>query len=195
MTTTQRVSDGTFKRLTSGPFQFFIAIGACFALVGVIWLMTPRANKEMLPHADVTEGATALRLSAPYVSYVPQGLPALWRPTSSRLTGTQGKGPVSWHVGYVTPKDQYAALEQSNERPASAFVTRMTNVDPANVRNLAGTVQVAGATWNEYYRKDKHQYSLVRQLPDVTLVATGTASYEELAVLAGSLQPQQGHKA
>jgi hypothetical protein len=184
----QRVSDGTYKRLTSGVGQFALAIGACLALVGVIMLITPRKNKETLPHVDASSAVVALRLTAPYVSYAPEGLPSGWRATSSRLSG--GKRSVAWHLGYVTPNDQYAALEESNELPASAFVTRMTNVDPLSPKSLAGTRQIAGATWNEYYRKDKKQNSLVRELPTVTFVVTGTASYDELAVLATSLKPQ-----
>jgi hypothetical protein len=184
----QHVSDGTYKRLTSGVGQFALAIGACLALVGVIMLITPRADKETLPQVDPSSAAMAMRLTAPYVSYAPVGLPAGWRATSSRLSG--GKGPVAWHLGYLTPSDQYAALEESDERPAAGFVARMTNVDSLNPASLVGTRQVAGTTWNEYHRTDKRQNSLVRQLPTVTLVVTGTASYDELAVLAASLMPQ-----
>lgn len=184
----QRVSDGTYKRLTSGVGQFALAIGACLALVGVIMLLTPRTNKQTLPHVDASSAAEAMRLTAPYVSYAPQGLPAGWRATSSRLSGAEG--PVAWHLGFLTSSDQYAALEESNERPADAFVKRMTNVDPLDPKSLVGTRQIAGGAWNEYFRKDKRQNSLVRELPTVTLVVTGTASYDELAVLAASLKPQ-----
>jgi hypothetical protein len=184
----QRVSDGTYKRLTSGVGQFALAIGACLALVGVIMLLTPRTNKQTLPHVDASSAAEALRLTAPYLSYAPQGLPAGWRATSSRLSGASG--PVAWHLGLLTSGDQYAALEESNERPAEAFVKRMTNVDALDPKSLVGTRQVQGTAWNEYNRKDKRQNSLVRELPTVTLVVTGTASYDELAVLAASLRPQ-----
>ncbi|MBC6457534.1 DUF4245 domain-containing protein [Actinomadura sp. HBU206391] len=161
-----------------------MAMLACLTLVGVIVLITPRSQKETLPTVDYAPHTRALLISAPYTSYVPQGLPARWRPTSSRLTGERGKEPVAWHLGFVTPTDEYAALEQSDERP-EVFVARMTN---RNQR--VGAQQIAGASWDQYFREDKKQRSLVRRLPDVTLVVTGTASYDELAVLAGSLRPQ-----
>lgn len=188
------VSEGTYKRLTSGVAQFAIAIGACFALVLVVMLISPGNGviggaKEILPSANPSEGAAALRATAPYVSWAPQGLPAKWHCTSSRLSG-DGSGPVSWHAGYVTPSGEYAALEQSNETPVGDFVTRMTNINPATPGSLKGTREIAGVSWSEYFRKDKKQYSLVRELPGVTLVVSGTASYDELAVLAGSLQAQ-----
>jgi hypothetical protein len=85
----------------------------------------------------------------------------------------------------VTPSDEYAALEQSNEK-ASQYVPRM-----ANSSKPVGTQQVDGVTWTKYHRKDKKANTLARTLPDgVSLVVTGTASYQELAVLAASLKPQ-----
>lgn len=190
-TTPTRVSEGTYKRLTSGVGQFALAIVACFALVLVAMLISPGNSilggaKEILPSADAGQGALELRNIAPYVSWAPHALPPRWRCTSSRLTTT----PASWHVGYVTPSDQYAALEQSDETPPDQFITRMTNVNPTKPNSLKGIREVAGAPWEEYFRVDKKQYSLVRRLPGVTLVVSGTASYDELAVLAGSLQQQ-----
>lgn len=179
------VSPGLHKRLTTGFSGYLMAMAACFALVGVIVLITPRDERERLPIVDYQGHALALRASAPYTSHTPQGLPAGWRPTSSRLTGATGGGPVSWHVGFVTPSDEYAALEESDEN-ADAFIARMTNRKVAT-----GVQQVSGAPWQRYYREDKKQRSLVRRLPGVTLVVTGTASYDELAVLAGALRPQQ----
>ncbi|MBX6768847.1 MAG: DUF4245 family protein, partial [Actinomadura rubrobrunea] len=60
-----------------------------------------------------------------------------------------------------------------------------------NNKKPIGTQQVNGVTWTKYHRKDKKANSLARTLPNgVSLVVTGTASYEELAVLAASLKPQ-----
>jgi hypothetical protein len=90
---------------------------------------------------------------------------------------------VAWHLGYLTARDAYASLEQSDESP-SAFVPRMANRDRPD-----GAQQVAGASWERYYRPDKKQSTLARRLPGVTLVVTGTASYDELATLAAALRP------
>jgi hypothetical protein len=197
--TPRAVSPGTYKRLTSGPGQFGLAMGACLLLVLIVVLIspgqsiiTPHGTKQILPSADPNQAATALQYSAPYRSWAPQGLPHGWQCTSSRLSGNGGS-VIGWHAGYVTPKGEYASLEESNEQPADGFVHRMTNIDPAKPNTLRGTVQIAGATWQQYYRADKKQSSLVRRLPGVTLVVTGTASYSELAVLAASLHPQPQH--
>lgn len=181
------VSAGVHKRLTTGLGGFTLAMGACLLLVLVIYVITPRSDKEVLPTVDYGSQLWAMRNDAPYTVYAPEGLPARWRPTSSRVHGLDGGGkqPVAWHLGFVSPSDEYAALEQSNER-ASEYVPRMTNN-----RTSLGTQQVNGVTWTKYHRKDKKANSLARTLPDgISLVVTGTASYEELAVLAASLKPQ-----
>ncbi|WP_328593970.1 DUF4245 domain-containing protein [Actinomadura macrotermitis] len=184
------VSPAVHKRLTTGLGGFAIAMGACLLLVGVVFLLTPRKPKEILPTVDYTTQLWAMRNEAPYTPVAPEGLPPAWRPTSSRLHGLKESGaPVAWHLGFVTPSGQYAALEQSNEKPAD-YLRRMTNSKKA-----IGSRQVAGQTWATYYRKDKKANSLARTLPNgVSIVVVGTASYDELAVLAASLkeQPKQG---
>ncbi|MGH3239925.1 MAG: DUF4245 domain-containing protein [Spirillospora sp.] len=185
------VSPGVHKRLTSGLGGFTMAIGACLLVVLVIYGITPRSNEEVLPTVDYGTQLWAMRNDAPYTSYAPEGLSSRWRPTSSRLDGLEegGKKPVAWHLGFVTPSDEYAALEQSNQK-ASEYVPRMTNSSKA-----IGTQQVNGVAWTKYHRKDKKANSLARTLLDgVSLVVTGTASYEELAFLAASLKPQSKAK-
>ncbi|NKZ06346.1 DUF4245 domain-containing protein [Actinomadura latina] len=163
-------------------------MAACLLLVLAVYIVSPRGGgKEVLPTVDYGSQLWAMRSDAPYTVYAPVGLPAAWRPNSSRLHGLEsgGKEPVAWHLGFVTPSDEYAALEQSNEK-ASEYVPRMTNSSTPT-----GTQQVDGVTWTKYHRKDKRANSLARTLPDgVSIVVTGTASYQELAVLAASLKPQ-----
>ncbi|MEU5991556.1 DUF4245 domain-containing protein [Spirillospora sp. NPDC047418] len=181
------VSPGVHKRLTTGLGGFTLAMAACLVLVLAIYVVTPRSDKEVLPAVDYSSQLWAMRSDAPYTVYAPVGLPAGWKPNSSRLNGlgSGGEQPVSWHLGFVTPSDEYAALEQSNEK-ASEYVPRM-----ANSSKPVGTQQVGGVTWTKYHRKDKKANTLARTLPDgMSIVVTGTASYQELAVLAASLKPQ-----
>lgn len=182
------VSPGVHKRLTTGLGGYTMAMGACLLLVLAIYLITPRSDEEVLPTVDYSSQLWAMRNDAPYTVHAPEGLPSGWRPTSSRLHGLDsgGEKPVAWHLGFVTPRDEYAALEQSNEK-ASEYVPRMTNSSKPT-----GTQQVNGVAWTKYHRKDKKANSLARTLPGgVSLVVTGTASYEELALLAASLKPQK----
>ncbi len=180
------VSPGVYRRLMSGLPGFTMAMLSCLVVVGLVILITPRRNESAMPRADYQSDLAGLRAVAPYPVQAPEGLPQGWYPTSTRLSGRAG-GPVSWHLGFNTPSKEYAALEESNETPDGPgdFVDRMTSQGHPD-----GTAQVAGATWDRAFRPDKKQRSLVRRLPGVTLVLTGTASYDELAVLAGSLRAQ-----
>lgn len=179
------VSPSVYRRLVSGLPGLIVAMLVCL-LAGLVILLMPRRNDNAIPRADYRSDLTGLVATAPYQVLAPEGLPPQWYPTSTRLTGRVG-GPVSWHLGFNTPGKEYAALEESNETPDGAgnFVDRMTSQGHPD-----GTAQIAGATWDRRFRPDKKQRSLVRELPGVTIVLTGTASYEELAVLAGSLKPQ-----
>ncbi|GAA4631271.1 hypothetical protein GCM10023196_060040 [Actinoallomurus vinaceus] len=180
------VSPSVYRRLMSGFPGFAMAMLSCLVIVGFVLLVTPRRNPNATPQVDYHGDLNGLVATAPFTVQAPQGLGPKWYPTSSRLTG-RANGPVGWHLGFYTPDKQYAALEQSNERPdgSAGFVARMTSQGRPD-----GSLQVAGASWDRTFRKDKHQRSLVRRLPGLTLVVTGTASYEELATLAGSLRPQ-----
>ena len=178
------VSPSVYRRLMSGLPGLIIAILACLAVVPMVILLTPRRNPGGIPRVDYRGELSGLEAVAPYPVQAPEGLPPQWYPTSSRLTGKTG-GPVAWHLGFYTPQKQYAALEESNEQPGGhgGFIDRMTSQG-----HPEGSMQVAGTTWDKTFRKDKKQRSLVRRLPGLTMVVTGTASYDELAVFAGSLK-------
>jgi Protein of unknown function (DUF4245) len=179
------VSPSVYRRLMSGVPGFAMAMLSCLVIVGFVLLVTPRRNPSAIPQVDYRANLDGLVAIAPFTVQAPQGLDPKWYPTSSRLTG-RNNGPVGWHLGYYTPGKQYAALEESNERPdgGDGFVARMTSQGRPD-----GSVTVAGAVWDRTFREDKNQRSLVRRLPGVTLVVTGTASYDELVTLAGSLRP------
>lgn len=180
-----QVSPGLYKRLTTGLGGFASAIVACLLMVGVIFLITPRSNKELLPTIDYGSQEWALAHQGPYQAWGPKQLPVGWRATSARLTGVGESGkPVQWHLGFIAPSGEYAALEESNEK-AKDYVPRMTNSKVAT-----GSKNVNGITWDTYFRRDKKANSLARTLPDgVSIVVTGTAGYDELAILAGALKP------
>jgi hypothetical protein len=178
------VSPSVYRRLTSGFPGFAAAMLSCLVIVGLVLLLTPNRDDNAVHTVPYTGELSGLQVVAPYAVQAPEGLPAKWYATSSRLSGKAG-GPIAWHLGFYTPLKQYAALEESNETAGGqgGFIDRMTSQGRPD-----GSVQIAGATWNKTLRKDKNQRSLVRSLPGVTLVVSGTASYDELAVLAGSLK-------
>jgi hypothetical protein len=153
------------------------------AVVAALMLLVPRTNSITQPPVDVAAGARAAATQVEFTPSVPSGLPAGWRATSVRTTRSTAN-VMTWHAGYMTSDDQYAAVEQGQDAPAE-WIRSQTNRGREE-----GTVDVEGEPWRRFVRLDKVQHSLVHQRGDVTTIVTGTASFEDLALLAASLQPQ-----
>ncbi|ROO82819.1 uncharacterized protein DUF4245 [Actinocorallia herbida] len=193
-TETRVVSEGFLKRYLAGPGQFWIAIVACFAFASAAFLLTPGDADDAEPRTvEYSFDAKGFAREADFAAYVPEGLPAGWHATASRVTGLGEKDKdLTWHLGFATPAGAHAAVVQSDEKPDGdkGFVRRMTNVPRSGPDQATGTRDIGGIAWAEYFQKDKRQSSLVLRLPASTVVVTGTASFAELAVLAGSLKAQ-----
>ncbi|MFR9674378.1 DUF4245 domain-containing protein [Streptomyces sp. TR06-5] len=149
---------------------------------GVIYLFVPHDTDRdpVRPVSYRVELRTASR-AAPYPVAAPEGLPGNWRATSVTYEGA-GPDGAAWHLGFVTPDEEYAALEQSDAEQES-FVEDVTY----GARRTGATVRIGGETWARYAG---HKYdALVRSGPEVTTVVTGTASPAQLERLAAALEP------
>lgn len=160
-------------------------VGALLVVLGIVvglLLLVPRTNRITQPPVDVAAGARAAASKVDFTPSVPTGLPAGWRATSVRTTRSTGQ-VMTWHAGFMTADDQYAAVEQGQDVPAE-WVRSQTN----RARE-EGTRDVEGVPWRAFVRLDKLQNSLLHQQGDVTTIVTGTADFADLALLAASLEP------
>nr|WP_283135513.1 DUF4245 domain-containing protein [Rhizohabitans arisaemae] len=217
-------------RFAQGFSGYIVAMLVCLAAVAVFLVITPQRDTQHIPKIDYQPAVWELRRQAPYPVHVPEGLPAGWIPTSSRVETTEietksvkgvehetetvtvdtittepdpaegsetaspdaeagsedgAKGEaVTWRLGFTTPLLEHAMLAQSNEDPTE-FANRMANSDKP-----VGTQQVGSVTWEQRFREDKKQRTLILKRPGVTLVVTGTAGWEELGRLAVSLRAE-----
>ncbi len=189
----------------SGPFPAWGTIGGVagmrgkqtvrdmvlsMAVIGVvvaaIYFFIPHDDSKDAQNSAVktvgyrVELSTARR-AATYPVAAPEGLPKGWRATSVSYEASDDGRGGAWHLGFLSPKDQYAAVEQS-DAPAREYIKKVTlNATPAG-----GSRQVDGARWDEY--KGDTYKALVRKESGHTTVVTGTASYDGLAELAGALK-------
>ena len=174
------------ERRTYSVVNMVWSILVVLAVVGVLVVFLPRSNKDAVHVVDIRQTVVAAQRVAPYHVKVPTGLGNDWRTTSTRLHTPQAAGdPVELHIGYYTPTENYAGVEQSNRRPYP-FIRLQTSYG-----DIQGTRRVAGEIWDVYYSKGKNPpvRSLVRTFADgATVVVTGTSSYDELAELAASLR-------
>lgn len=163
--------------------NMLIALGVMFGIVILAVLIVPRRSYEAVKVVETRDVIRGAQRVAPYPVLVPAGLPDRWRPTSARLSAPDAAGdPATMHIGYVTPLDDYAALEESNER-AMPFIRLMTQNGKYD-----GTATINSVVWVRLYSKTRDVRSLVHATPAFTTVVTGTASYAELTELATSLR-------
>lgn len=156
-----------------------IGAGAWF-----LWLFLPHDDQQD-PVREVsyrTELVTAER-GAPYALAAPEGLPDSWRATSVFYRAQSDQGAV-WHLGFMDPDNEYAAVEQSDADP-DRFVAKVTH----GAERTDRTERLDGETWT-YYEGAKYD-ALVLKQPDVTTVVTGTAPKERLGELAAALETER----
>ena len=156
------------------------SLAVVFLFVAFLLVLTPRRHFDAVKEIDYTAELRAARTSAPYDVLAPVGLPDRWRATSARLE--REDDAVTWHLGFVTPQDEYAALAQSDGDPLD-FLDRQTNSG-----TLLGSVEVDGVQWQRYYRQAKNARALVRTSGEALVVVAGTAQFAELQELAAALR-------
>jgi hypothetical protein len=177
------VSDVSARRTGYKVSNMLIALGVMLAIILIAVLLVPRRSYDAVKVVDTTGVITGAQRIAPFHVQVPTSLPAGWRPTSARLAAPEREGdPTGMHIGYVTPLDDYAAVEESNE-PTRTFVPLMTQHG-----KLDGVQTVNGVLWDRRFSQERSVRSLVRSIGPATIVVSGNASYDELGVLASSLR-------
>lgn len=169
-------------RLRQTLWDMVRSMALVLAVVGVLLLVTWRPQPEAVKVIDVTPAVTLASMQAAFDVAVPSALADGWRPTSARWEPTEESRPEPvLHIGYVTPSDEYAQVSQSTADGAR-YLAEQT-ADGAQT----GQTLVGGRPFQTWESDDRR--SLVSTQDGVTLIVSGTASWEELSVLASSLQP------
>lgn len=172
----------------SGPRtvrDMVLSLGVILLAAWVIYLFIPHdEEKDPVKTVSYRVEVSTARRAAPYPVAAPEGLSERWRATSVRYEG-RGRDGATWHLGFMTPANEYAAVEQSDGRPA-AFIRDVT-MDAEPTRK---TRRIDGAEWTRY--RGGEYDALVRKEPGVTTVVTGTASFEQLVELTAALEARGG---
>ncbi|GGO97650.1 hypothetical protein GCM10012280_59950 [Wenjunlia tyrosinilytica] len=158
-----------------------LSLAAIGGVVALIYVFIPHSEKDPVRPVDYRVELLTARRAAPFPLLAPEGLSKDWRATSVEYTGDdrRARGAV-WHLGFINPHDEYAAVEQTNG-PALPFIE-----DKSRRATKEGTTEVAGHKWDRYAGPKYN--ALVRRGKDVTTVVTGTAPHAQLAQLAAALK-------
>jgi hypothetical protein len=151
------------------------------AVVAVILLLNARDERPVVRDLDFVGPLTQARAAASYDVLAPVGLSDGWKATSVRLP--REDGGLTWHIGFVTPRGDYAGLEQSDGPPAGEFIDRF-----AEGSRATGEVRIGERTWQRRDGGEPEPRALVLRTPASTVLVAGTARWSELEALAGSLE-------
>ncbi|THA37338.1 DUF4245 domain-containing protein [Streptomyces sp. A1547] len=152
-------------------------------VVAVIYIFVPHDEKADPTHVvDYRVETITARRAAPYPVAAPAGLPEQWRATSVTF---DRKAANAWHLGFLDPKGQYVAIEQSSDASAKRLAALTQQA-----KATGQTQQVGDLTW-ERWSGEKYD-ALVRQEQGYVTVVTGTASFEDLGTMAAALEFKQG---
>lgn len=169
------------KRGAQAVRDMVISLAVIVLAAWVIYLFIPHDDKkDPVKPVSYTVELNSARRAAPYPVAAPEGLSKEWRATSVRYAADSPKGSV-WHLGFMTPDNQYAAVEQSDEPRPAKFIEDVTQ----GATKTAKTRRVDGEEWKRY-EGEKYD-ALVLTDKKGTTVVTGTASVKQLAQLAGAL--------
>ncbi|MGW4382831.1 DUF4245 domain-containing protein [Kitasatospora sp. NPDC004531] len=157
-----------------------LSMAAVGVVVAVAYFSIPSADGKAGVHAVTYQAEVAsAKRAAPYPLLGPGSLPEGWKATS--VSYSNDKGHWLWHLGLSTASGQYAAIEQSDDKPADVVAKNVPGGKPD------GSSTVDGQEWQRV-QGDRYR-ALTRPAGSTgTTVLTGTASYEELAQLAGTLK-------
>ncbi|WP_354379898.1 DUF4245 domain-containing protein [Streptomyces sp. PvR034] len=157
------------------------------AIIGVvaggIYLAVPHDDKADPTHVvDYRIETLTARRAAPYPVGSPVGLAKEWRATSVTY---DRKDANAWHLGFLDPRGEYVAVEQSSDASAK-YLDKVTQ----KAKATGQAQQVGDLSW-ERWEGPKYR-ALVRQEQGHATVVTGTGAFGELAELAGALEFKQG---
>ncbi|MFJ8208484.1 DUF4245 domain-containing protein [Streptomyces sp. NPDC096033] len=157
------------------------------AVIGVvvagIYMFIPHDDKaDPTRTVDYRVETLTARRAAPYPVAVPVGLPEQWRATSVSF---ERKNANAWHLGFLDPRQQYVAVEQSSDASKKNLEKLTQKAAPTGQ-----TQQVGDRAWERW---DGEKYdALVRQDQGYVTVVTGTGSFEQLGAMAAALEFKQG---
>lgn len=155
-------------------------------LVLLLWGFSELSDTEREPPVRVVDYSgqlSAARDAADYGVLAPSGLGPAWRATSVELQ-TSGDA-VRWHLGMLTPQDEYVGLEQYDGESATLAAEHLDGL------RRAGRTRIDNVTWEIW--TGEVDDALVRRDAGVTTVVVGTASPDTLERFTAALTP--GHSA
>ena len=162
------------------------SLGLMVVVVAALLLLGPGRTllfpgDDRRPPVDYAHVAAGFTTVTRTPAVLPVALPNGWRPNAATLTRPSIGARL--HVGWTTPGEKFAGLDESTA-PGERFVVSVLGRHGATT---VGTIRIGSRTW-EVRRSQRGETALTRAFGDVTVVVTGDAPDLQLGDLAASLR-------
>jgi hypothetical protein len=150
-------------------------------LIAAVWFVgsffTAEDEERPVRRVDYSGQLSSARDRADYRVLAPRGLGPGWVATSVDVQSSGGT--VRWHLGFLTPEEEYVGLEQGDLEPDQLAAAYVGDLRPV------GTTRAGGERWRVY--EGETDAALVRRQGEVITIVVGTVSPDELSTFAASL--------
>lgn len=157
-----------------------VGIVIAATLIFVPGLFHP-SKSQQFPALDYSDYVSGFHQETGQDALTPRSLPNGWKGNAATLTGPAAVEHL--HIGFATPGQQFAGLDESVENITALVPT----VLGARGTTVTGTVTIAGEPW-QTSTSSRGEFSLRRTIRGIAVVITGSATNAQLQLLAGSLR-------
>jgi len=170
------------KTINNLVYSLLATLGAVIVLV----LIVPRSDTPLDREVDYAAVAAQVQPGVDEPLVVP-ALPVGWRANAAQWRQGGNDGVSSWYLGLLTPKNEFIGLTQAVDANPSWLAEQLDKVDPTD------TISIGGLDWDVYRNpapaadRGNFESALVTEAGDSSYLLIGTATDEELTVLAGAV--------
>lgn len=170
------------KTINNLVYSLLATVGAVIVLV----LIVPRSDTPLTRNVDYAGVAEQVQTGVD-VALVAPDLPAGWAANAAEWRSGGSDGVSSWYIGLLTPSNEFIGLTQAVDANPTWLADKLGNVAADD------TVTIDGVEWDVYRnpapQEDRGNFesALVTEAGASSYLLIGTASDEELSVLAGAL--------
>ncbi|TLM85006.1 DUF4245 domain-containing protein [Pseudarthrobacter sp. NamE2] len=168
------------KRANASVIGMIIALVLSIAAFLPIVLMNPLPKSDgYRPDIDV---AGTARNAAGVAGFTPAApdTGGAFRPNYARWEAGTASGVPTWEVGFLTPKNSFIALVQTDKANPTWLLQQTDNAP------ITGSRNAGGQEW-EIRDTGKGEKSLVLDYRETTVILSGAAQLDEFATLAAAV--------
>ncbi len=172
------------RRANQTVFNLVLALAASLAIVVLLVLVVVRPDQAPREPVDYAGIASEFQPQSEVPLVVPV-LPEGWKSNGATFDVDDGAA-ATWRIGFVTPDDRYAAVDQAVDPDEGWLDDRLESA------SATSTTEIGGLEWDVYDRRDddptgNYAYAISTSVDGTLYVVHGVATDPEFITLAASV--------